>query len=44
MNFVPGHVSHLICTIPDVYEIPMKFQSEFCKIYFKKVSNITPTK
>jgi len=43
MNFMLAHASDLIRTITDVYEMPMKFQSGFCKIYFKKVSNIMPT-
>jgi len=40
MNFMLAHASNLIRTITDVYEMPMKFQSAFCKIYFNKVSNI----
>ena len=39
MNFILVHKSDPIRTIADVYEMPMKFQSGFCKIYFKKVSN-----
>jgi hypothetical protein len=42
MNFMLAHKFDPTRTIADVYEMPMKFQSEFCKIYFKKVSNIMP--
>jgi hypothetical protein len=40
MNNILAHESDPTRTIADVYEMPMKFQSGFCKIYFKKVSNI----
>jgi hypothetical protein len=36
MNFLLVHVSALTPTITDVYEMPIKFQSGFCKIFFKK--------
>ncbi len=39
MNYMLAHEFDPTRTIADVYEIPMKFQSGFCKIYFKKVSN-----
>jgi hypothetical protein len=41
MNYIFAHVIVLTRTITDVYEMPMKFQSEFCKISFRKVSNNT---
>ena len=40
MNFMLAHEFDPTLTIADVYEMPMKFQSGFCKIFFKKVSNI----
>ncbi len=39
MNFMLAHEFDPTRTIADVYEMPMNFQSGFCKIYFKKVSN-----
>ena len=39
MNFMLAHEFDPTRTITDVYEMPMKFQSEFCKISFKKASN-----
>jgi hypothetical protein len=39
---MPGSTTHRfgpVPTIADVYEMRMKFQSGFCKKYFKKVSN-----
>ncbi len=39
MNYILVHEFDPTRTIADVYEMPMKFQSGFCKISFKKVSN-----
>jgi len=39
MNYILVHEFDPTRTIADVYEMPMKFPSGFCKIYFKKVSN-----
>jgi hypothetical protein len=36
MNYIFAHVMVLTRTITDVYEMPMKFQSGFCKISLKK--------
>ncbi len=40
MNFMLAHEFDPTLTIADVYEMPMNFQSGFCKIYFKKISSI----
>ena len=40
MYFMLAHEFDPTRTITDVYEMPMKFQSEFCKISFKKAQII----
>src|SRR2546429_535462 len=37
MNFMLAHEFDPTLTIADVYEMPMKFQSGFCKIYFNNI-------